>query len=366
MKIVCTVENLKTAALISERFTGKHITLPILSHLLCKADEKRILIIATNLEIGVEYTLSGRVQKSGSVTIPARAVAQLLQSLSEDTLTLEGRQQQVIFYTPSSEITILGLNPSDFPNLPIIKKEHSLNISAAQLIEALERVLSAAATTDLKPELAGVLLSVREDKIVLVATDSFRLAEVTFNYKPGERNVTEWIIPVRAAQEIMRIVPKDMDKEVRVSAGERQILFEWEEVKILSRLIDGAYPPYQSIIPETYETTLVTKRDELIKKIRLAAVFSSRLNDVTLRYSPTSLEVSTANAETGSTTSRLPAKGRGVSGTAVFNYRYLTDGIDGAGGEHVVLNLNGVSGPTLIQNPADTSYRYLVMPIRSV
>lgn len=202
--------------------------------------------------------------------------------------------------------------------------------------------------------------------MVLAATDSFRLAEKTVSNHDGENDRTECIIPLRTAQELLRTLSLDPSTDVRISIGEHQAIFEWGNTRVLSRLIDGAYPPYQNIIPASYETTLLVNREDLLKKIRLAAVFSSRLNDVTLRFSPTELEVATTNEEIGGTTGRMNAKGRGVSGAAVFNYRYLSDGLEAAGGENIVLNLNGVSGPTLIQNPSDTSYRYLVMPIRSV
>ncbi len=366
MKIICTTENLRGAVLTTERFTGRHITLPILSYILCRADDKKISFTATNLEVGVEYHLTGKIQKPGVVTIPAKLFSQLLSSIRDETITLEVKQHQLTLHTPTSDITLLGLNPADFPTLPVIKRDHSFVLSRETLLAALQQVVSAAAVSDLKPELSGVLFSIHPKSIVLAATDSFRLAEKTIHGLDGLTERVECIVPIRTAQELLRTLSQDLSREVRISIGEHQVVFEMENTRILSRLIDGAYPPYQNIIPDTYETTLLVNRDDLFKKIRLAAVFSSRLNDVTLHFSPTELEVATTNTETGGTTSRMSAKGRGVSGTTVFNYRYLSDGLEAAGGENVVLNLNGVSGPTLIQNPGDNSYRYLVMPIRSV
>ncbi|MDP3727645.1 MAG: DNA polymerase III subunit beta [bacterium] len=366
MKIICTTENIKSAVLVAERFTSRHITLPILSHILCRADEKKISLIATNLEVGVEYQVAGKVQKPGSATIPAKQFSQLLASLQEETVTLDGKSNQLTLHTPTSDVTILGLDASDFPNLPSIKKEHSFSLSTPELLSALEVVVPAAATSDIKPELSGVLIALDQNTLTLAATDSFRLAEKKIDDIAGVRERLECILPIRTAQEVMRTLPADGDDDVQVIIGEHQVVFAWGSVRILSRLIDGAYPPYQNIIPSSFETTLLVNRDDLLKKIRLAAVFSSRLNDVTLRFSPTELEVATQNAETGSTRARLSAKGRGASGSTVFNYRYLSDGLNAAGGENVLLNLNGVSGPTLIQNPGDASYRYLVMPIRSV
>lgn len=350
----------------AERFTGRHITLPILSHLLFKVDDRKISIMATNLEIGIEYTFPGKVQKAGIITTPAKPLAQLLQSVKDEHITLEAKQHQLLLHTTSSDITLLGLNPADFPTLPAIKKEHSCVIPVIDFTSALQQVLPAAATSNLKPELSGVFFAAHPGTLTLAATDSFRLSEKTINQCKGIKEPMECIVPARVLQEVLRTIPTGNNNEVEVGVGEHQVIFEWNNIRILSRLIDGAYPPYKNIIPKSYETTLAVNREDLLQKIRLAAVFSSRLNDVAIRFSLTELEVATANTETGSTTARLPAKGRGAAGSSVFNYRYLLDGVEAADGENVVLNINGVSGPTLIQNPSDSSYLYLLMPIRSV
>lgn len=364
MKFTCTTEHLKDAVLTVERFTGRHVTIPTLSHILISVREKKIFLSATNLEVAIEYAIPGKVHKTGSVTTPAKSITQILQFLPDETITLEAEKHELTLHTPSSEVTIFGLNPSEFPKLPDITPEHTFQVLGGQMTGALGRVVLAAAHTDIKPVLAGIFMAAHPGAIVFVATDSFRLAEHTLANQEGIRTSVECIMPARVAQELIRIVPADAELEVRV--GEHQVLFSWGEQRILSRLIDGSYPPYRTIIPPAYETTLVVAREELEKKIRLAAVFSSRLNDVTLRFTPSELEITTSNAEAGGTSARVAVKGRGKSGSAMFNHRYLSDGVDAAGGEHVTLNLNGSSGATLIQNPTDSAYRYLVMPIRSV
>ena len=364
MKITCTTEHLKTAVLTTERFTGRNVTLPILSHILITVKERKISLSATNLEIGIEYNIPGKIQKPGNITIPAKLLSQILHSIQDEATTLEVKSQQLTLHTISSDITLHGLNPNDFPTLPAIRREHTFHIGASELVANLQRVLPAAATTDLKPELAGILIATSPNTITLAATDSFRLAEKILTTPTGIEENTQVIVPARAMLEVLRTLGAS-DEDVEVNVGEHQIVLEWNETKVLSRLIDGTYPPYQSLFPKAYETTLVVNRDDLIKKIRLASVFSSRLNDVTLKFSPTELTVSTANSETGTTTSRLSAQGRGGTGSVMFNYRYLLDGLETTGGKEVTIYLNGVAGPALIQNPSDTSYRYLLMPIRS-
>lgn len=365
MKITCTVENLRNAVLTAERFTGKHITLPILSYLLFKVKDRRILINATNLEVGVEYIIPGKVEKGGEVIIPARSLSQIIQTLQDDIVTIEANQHHSILNTSSTKVTLLGLNPGDFPSLPSIKKEHFFNVATGDLVSSLERVISAVATSDFKPELSGVFMSVTSSGLTIAATDSFRLAERTLNHKAGVQNKIECIIPGRTALEVIRVGHSLAESNVAVTIGEHQIILEWESLRIVSRLIDGSYPPYKNLVPKAFEANVVVDREDFLKKIRLASVFSSRLNDVTLKFSPHQLEVTTANADSGSTTAHLAVKGRGLPGAVMFNHRYLADGLEGAGGTNIVLSLNGVSGPAMIQNPDDSTFFYLIMPIRS-
>jgi len=362
MKVTCVGKHLTVAVSTVERFTSRHITLPILSNILFQTKERALSLIATNLELGIEYTIPAKVQKPGAATAPARPLTQALAAFEGEVINIESRDQHLCLKNPTTNLTFFGQNPSDFPTIPSIKPEFSFTIPASVLVPALERILPACATSALKPEFSGVLFKSTANSLTLAATDSFRLAEQRIN-DTSLRGSAEAIIPARTLEELIRIVPAEAD--IVVSVGEHQIVCTWNGKRILSRLIDGAYPPYQNIIPSSFETTITARREDLLRMIRLASVFTSRLNDVTLRFGPTELIISTAG-ETGETSSRLAVKGRGASSSSVFNHRFLSDGLAAAGGEEVVISLNGVSGPARIQNPADPSYFYLLMPIRAV
>lgn len=364
MKIECTINNIRDAALAAERFSGRNITLPILSHVLITIKNKKISVIATNLETGIECVVPGRIVRAGAATASAKTFSHILQSLTDDVVILDAGENHLTLHTPTSDITLNSLNPEEFPSLPVITEEYTFSITASVLTPALQTVLPAAATTDLKPQLTGILFATSPGVLTLAATDSFRLAERKLKNQDRMRDTTECIVPLRTIQEVIRTLPADGD--ITITLGEHQIVFQSGDIRILSRLIDGAYPPYRNIIPKSFETHLVVDRAAFLKSIRLAAVFSSRLNDVTCAFSPTEIEVSTANADAGSSAVRLPAKGTGKAGSVMFNYRYLADGLEAAPGEHVTLELNGTSGAAQIRSPHDPSFLYLLMPIRSV
>lgn len=364
MRIECTTKNIREAALAVERFSGRNITLPILSHILITIKNKKISIIATNLETGIEYIVPGRIVRPGATTASAKTLSHILQSLTEDVVTLDAGENRLTLHTPASDITLNSLDPEEFPSLPVIIEEYTFSIAASALTPALQAVLPAAATSDLKPQLTGILFATSPGVLTLAATDSFRLAERKLKNQDSVRDTAECIVPLRTIQEVIRTLPADGD--ITVTLGEHQIVFQSGDIRILSRLIDGTYPPYRNIIPQSFETRLVVERAAFLKSIRLAAVFSSRLNDVTCKFSPTEIEVGTTNSEAGSSAVRLGAKGTGKAGSVMFNYRYLADGLEAASGEHVTLELNGTSGAAQIQSPNDPTFLYLLMPIRSV
>ncbi len=364
MKITCTTDHLKNAVATTERFTGKQVTLPILSTILINTDGKLISLSATNLEFGIKVTIPGKSIKSGSVAVPAKPLLNFLQLLGDEILTLEEKSNILSLSTPESEVSINCLNPSDFPPLPAIKSEWTTPLPLPAFRDALTPVLRAVSPSDFKPEISGVLASFSGSSITLVGTDSFRLAEKVI---PGNGDATpavSCIIPARTVQELLRILPPG--GPATISIGENQVLVEWNGARLISRLVDGTFPPYQGIIPSAFEANIVAKREALVAKIRLATIFTSRLNDLSLTYQPTTIELTTVHPELGRSSSRLPANVRGKNGMIVFNIRYLLDGIESFTGEQVHLAISSPSGPALLQDPDDPTLRYLLMPIRPV
>lgn len=366
MKITCTTEHLKIVILNAERFTSKQVTLPILADILFKVDEKNITINATNLEFGIQITIPGKIIKEGKASIPAKILSSFIQLLPETTITLEEKNNLLNIHTADSEITIPTHSTDDFPTFPTIKSERVFKVPTEALNQALPIVIKSVSLSDFKPELSGVFVVFNQEIITLVGTDSFRLAEKILPIENSIPEHYECIIPSRTSQELIRILPSNPNSEMNIVVGENQALFSWPGVKIISRLVDGAYPPYQNIIPKAFETTIMVKKDELISKIRLASIFSSRLNDVTLTYNDNSLEISTNHPELGRSSSRIPSKTKGKTGSSVFNFKYLLDGVEALAGDNVNLHISSATGPALVQDPEDKYFRYLLMPIRPI
>lgn len=365
MKIVCTRNNIRDALQLAERFTGKNLTLPILSNILLEAEDKKVRCVATNLEIGVEVSVPCKVIKEGSVTIPGKVINTLLSSIDDEAITLEEKDEALTLKTDSSHFSIQGIAPKDFPILPKPQKGREFSIPAKELKTSLGQVLSSVAASDFRPELAGVFFKKDAKLLTLVATDSFRLAEKKLPLPSVSAEPSSFILPARTVQELLRTLP-DEDEEVRIRESESQVFFQAGGTYIVSRLIDGNYPDYAVIIPKEFAAHVSISRDELLKKIRSAAVLASKLNDITLDFSSHESFVAAANAEVGKSKILLASKIKGKESRVSFNFRYLLDGLEALAGEELLLSLNGDSGPALIRDPNNASFQYVVMPIRNI
>ena len=363
MKFSCVKETLERAVLIAERFTGKNLNLPVLSSILFEADEDNLLVTATNLEAAVKIVIPGRGQKKGRAAIPAKIFSSLIQSINDERVDLEEKQGNVFIKTSSRDVRVNGIPPDDFPLFPKIKKAGSFTAEGLELGKGLEKVLPAVSASEFKPELNGINFKVFGTRLYLAATDTFRLAEkiVTLREKVEGGNVS-FILPQRVAQEVGRVFGGE--EEVKVSLGENQIIFEAEKITMISRLIDGNFPEYSGIVPKEFDVTAFINKRELNDAVRSSSIFSSKLQEISLKFKAKELEINSLNQEVGEYKTSIPVSTTGSSVSLNFNYKYLLDGVNVLDEEEIFMGLNSEQKPSLLRNKEDNSFLYCLMPIR--
>lgn len=365
MKLIATKYNLQEVFQTVERFTGKNLSLPVLGNIFFEADQQKARCVATNLEMGIEMNIPCKVVKNGSVVIPGKFAASIMHSVHDDMVTLEEQGGVVSFTTESSHFSLNGASGGDFPLLPKIKHEHKFSASARDFSLCLSGALPSVSVSDLRPELSGVFFKKDAQSLTIAATDSFRLAERTIPLS-SSGDTGSFIVPGRTCQEVLRAI-SNYDGELHMSSGESHIAFEFSGSHIISRLIDGAYPDYAAIIPNDFSTHMTAPREELVKKIRAASVLSSKLNDIVFSFMEGEAPfLETANSEVGKSHIQFPATVKGKGGRVSFNFRYLLDGLEAVSGKEVTVSLNGDSAPAMIRDSEAPSFRYVLMPIRSV
>lgn len=371
MKIIILKNHLKSGLEIISKLGSESgsITLPILKNFLIETIDNKIKLSMTNLEIAITCYIPGKVIESGNLVIPFNIVNSIVTNLQTERINLDSKDNYLIIKTDNYQAKIQGNTKEEFPIIPQINSQTFLEFSTAVLKKSLSSVINAAQISEVKPELSGILFDFQVNSLKLAATDSFRLAEkniINTQFKSNIEQGFKVIIPLKTIQEVIRIFKEEND-QISVYFEPNQVLFKTENLEIISRLISGNFPEYQTIIPQSSETEIVLNKEQLINAIKLTSSFTDRLNEVriSVKENAKNIEVFSFNQILGENQYLIPAKIKGTSLEVVFNWRFFFDGVKVLDSENVFLGLNGESKPILIKSPNDISYFYILMPIKS-
>lgn len=365
MKIIILRENLKNAFLNVERAIGVSNILPILKNVLIKTEKGRIKISATDLEIGITSWVNGKIVEEGGITVPANIFGAIINNISDSKLELETTDSKLKIITEKSHNIIQGIKESDFPIIPTIKVNEYLEIKTSDLKKSLNQVVCAASAADRRPEISGVLFWLKDKKIKLVATDTFRLAEKTIKSDDfrTELDDIKIIIPFKTIQETIKIC--EDEKKVKIYIDNHQILFNFEDVELISRLIEGSFPDYEAIIPQDIQTSVYINKEELFNAVKLASVFVGKVSDIKIKTEEDKMEISGRESAIGENKTNLEAEIKGEKQELVVNWRYLLDGLKGMESNNIFMGLNGEIKPILIKSEKEENYFYILMPIKN-
>lgn len=371
MKFICTKENLIQTLAIVSGLTTKNIQLPILNNVLIKAEDQKVEIVATNLELAIVVTVRSKVEEPGSFTVPARTLFDYINLLPNEKIDLEVKDNELLIACGKSSTKIKGSSAEDFPVIPSMEGGDGFVVEAALLKEALGQVLPAVAKNNIRPELAGIYFgfNVGGKQLTLAATDSYRLAEKKIPLQQGEKEL-KLVVPARTAQEIHHTLSSagaDGEKDARLLVGENQIILHYGNARIISRLVDGSYPDYTQIIPQTFQTTAVVDTAKISKEMKAAGLFTtSGVNAVTLLFKPAlgTVSISSSSTQTGEYASEITAEIIGAELSALLNNRYVLDGLNNISTVETEIKIVNSDSPCIVAPKGDPSYVYLVMPIR--
>ncbi|MBU0531236.1 MAG: DNA polymerase III subunit beta [Candidatus Uhrbacteria bacterium] len=380
MKLSCTRDNLQQGLAITSHLTGKNVNLPILSNVLMKTEGGSLRLTTTNLEMATSCLVRGKVEEEGDFTIPSKLFFDYVSLLPNENVNLVAAADTLSVSCGQYKTKIKGLAASEFPLIPPVTGEKQYTIPVEEFRGALAQVLFAVAGNESRPELAGVSMKFHDaaagkNKLTLAATDSYRLAERTVTMSAGSTEVPfEVIVPARALGEVSRILSLFKDsvespEVVTLQLADNQIVFNYGPVELTSRTVEGTYPDYKQIIPSSFQTEAVLKRDDLIKAVKTASLFSrTGLFDVTLGVVPASGEfrVTAIDAARGENEAVCSADATGEENKITVNYRYLLDGLNAITTDEILFQAIDAANPCLIKpkSDQDTGYQYIVMPIK--
>ncbi len=369
MKLSVTQENFHKALGTVGRVVSSRSSLPVLSNILLSTDTNRLRLSATNLEIGVTCWIGCKVTQEGAVTSPARLLSEFVSNLPSGKLEISASETNLTITTPHYESHINGISADEFPLIPEVKADPSVVLPAAEFREAIAEVVVAASPDENRPVLAGVYMYIEEGNLILVATDSYRLAERHIPLASSKAAELEAIVPARTMQELARILA-DNDGEVRVFLADNQVMFQLDNIEIVSRLIEGQFPNYRQIIPQEEKTVATLDTAELARLTKMASLFA-RENAGSIRVEVQAegeIRIMSSASQVGENTSSAECEVAGDDGEISLNARYLSDALAAIKTKQISFAMSGKLNPCALRplHEDDTDdYVHIIMPLRT-
>ena len=365
MKLECLKKELEEAVDITSRIISNSATLPVLRCIVFTVTKNEIILRATNLELSIEKKITGDIIEEGSVALPAQILnATLKASSSQTKVSLELVDNTVVLIIGGSKTTIKTVPIEDFPTIPQPETEIKHSIPKETLVKGIRSVLYSASTSLIKPELASVYIYTEDSHLIFVATDSFRLAEKKIPYK-SDTELPPIIIPVKNTVELIRILETQPDGSFDVFIDENQYSLRNNSLYLTSRIIDGSFPDYRSILPKETATEVVILKQDLLTTLKKAQIFSDKFGQITLHIYPEkkTLTISARNSDVGEIFDSLDAAITGEDLDISFNHKYLIDVFQSINSDSLILSFAGAGKPLIIKGISDNSFIYLVMPM---
>ena len=378
MKISCLQENLARGLATVGRAVATRSTLPVLSNILLQADEGRLRLAATNLEIGINCWIGARIDEEGSITVPARLLTEFVNSLPPDQIDMElnERTQTLNLKCARYEANIKGIDAGEFPEVPTAESiagqaPTRLHLDAESFRQMIDQAVFAAATDESRPILTGVLAKFHQGGLTLAAADGFRLAVTTADVGVDLDETSSVIVPARALSELARISADEEEKiELLITPGRNQVLFHLTSRDLVSQLIDGSFPDYNQIVPKGHSTRTIVPTAELLKAVKVAFLFARDAANI-IRFNivpgseltPGQMIVTATSAEFGDNVSELDASIEGDETEIAFNARYMIDALSVLGTAEAALETSTPSSPGVLRPVGGNDFLCVIMPM---
>ena len=373
MKLSCSQVDLNKGLAIVGRAVATRTTLPITNNILLTADQSRLKLAATNLEIAITYWLGAKVEEEGAITIPARLLTDFVNSLPNEqiNLTLSPRTRTLELKCARFEARINGEEAEEFPPIPSIEEGVATTIDPEALRLAIAQVVFAAATEETRPVLTGVHCQFYCDTLTLAAADGFRLAVHKAPLAQPVAEMPELIIPARTLNELQRLIgDEEKPVEITINPNGSQVLFRLKDVEMASQLIQGAFPNYTQLIPQSYVTRAEIGLSDFLKATRTASIFAREGSAIVRlqitpgeELAPGKVVLSARAEEVGDNVGEVDAMVEGEEAKIAFNNKFLADVLSVLREDRVILETTNPSSPGLIRPVGTDNYVHVVMPM---
>ena len=373
MRLSCLQENLNRGLSVVQRAVATRATLPITNNVLLATDQSRLKLVATNLEMAISCWIGAKVEEEGAITVPARLLTEFISSLPSERvdISLSPRTKTLELKCARFEARISGVDAKDFPPIPKVDEGITTQVEIEILRQGISQVVFAAATEESRPVLTGVNAEFDGDSLTLAAADGFRLAVYKLSITNPVSERTEVIIPARTLAELNRLMADQEEAvEIRVNPNKSQALFRLKNIELVSQLVQGTFPKYAQLIPQSYNTRAVVDVAEFLRATRTASIFARDGSGIVRlviapgeELTPGKVTISARSEEIGDDVGEIDAIVEGEEAKIAFNGKYLVDVLGVLRETQVALETTNPSSPGVVRPVGVDNYIHVVMPM---
>ena len=321
-----------------------------------------------DFELGIRLTIDGDIKEPGTLVVGSRYFQELIRKLPGDTIELYKPEDgnSLTITSGSSEFNLVTLHPDDFSLVEQIHDQDHVNIDSFAMKELIDLTNYAAATDEDRPVFTGALLEIKENEVTMVATDTHRMAVKKITIDEPATTPMRAIIPTKTLAEVSRLLPTDNPAIINIIWNRTQIVFNFESIYIISRLIEGTYPEYEKVIPSQFDSSAVIDRREFAGAVDRVSLLAKDISYNVIRYdwAESNVTLSTQNTEIGMAKEDIAVEFKGTPFTISFNGRYISDILRHSTGDNIHLFLKQ-NGPVVIRQDNNPNYTYVVTPVRT-
>ena len=373
MKLSCLQENLNRGLGTVGRAVATRTTLPITNNVLLATDQSRLKLVATNLEMAISCWIGAKVEEEGTITVPAQLLTEFISSLPNEKvdINLSPRTKTLGLKCARFEARISGIDAKDFPPIPKIEEGITTKVEVEALHHGISQVVFAAATEESRPVLTGVDAKFENDVLTLAAADGFRLAVYKLPLLTPVSQETEVIIPARTLTELSRLAAEQEEAiEITVNPNKSQVLFRLKNTELVSQLVQGTFPQYAQLIPQSYNTRAVVGVAEFLRATKTASIFARDGSGIVRliivpsgELTPGKVTISARSEEIGDNVGEIDAVVEGEEAKIAFNGKYIIDVLSELRETQVALETTNPSSPGVIRPIGVDNYTHVVMPM---
>ncbi|HEB12773.1 MAG TPA: DNA polymerase III subunit beta [Actinobacteria bacterium] len=367
MLITIDQSSFLSALQTAQRGSSSQSTLPILAGIKMETQKDGFLILhGTDLELSIKVKCPASVEREGATVVPGKLIVDIVKFMPQGAVNIESVEgkNDIEIKSAKASFKLKGMAPEDFPTFPTVEEKRKVTIDAKQLIEMIKCTIRAISRDETRPVLTGAMLKVENKSLLMVATDSYRLAIKTMSVRSKKLDDISLLIPYQAIEETQKLLAEERGK-IEITSDDNLMRIGSGEKELVARLIEGQYPDYKQLIPKEAKTGAEVVKEELIDAIKRVSLMAQKNMSIKISIEDEGIRVQAATQGIGEASElvKVKAKGENISEMA-FNAQFLVDGLQGMSGDKARVEFTGSVNPGLIKSTSKEDYLYLLMPIR--